>query len=373
MPNPNAAPVENDDTHIEPAEAMLQAPDAGALAAVTAALNGEPAPEPPKADPQPGDAPPKPDNEERAPEGDGATDPDDNAPATDPPKPDDKKTVEKTDPAKDDPAVEVPGQPKRPSDEFGELEKDVPVKTRERFEALRTGYDKLAGERDSAVEQANKWVETVQSTGASPDQFGMTLQYLQNVNSGTPEGLATAYDMMLVELTVLAKALGREVPGIVDPLAEHKDLLDRVEDETLDRASALEIAQARATSRLAQATRTAQTQTNDAKAASDAGLQAVTDFGTRMRASDPAYMQKAAAITPIIERIIGSLPPDQWVGAIEEAYNAVAHITASPPPVADPVVTTPKPLRPTSTPGSGDVVKQPGSALEAVNAALADL
>lgn len=363
MPNPNEETKPTIDTpaavdappqeeHIEPAEAMLQPADEGALAAVTAALAGEPPPEVPASD--------------EAPEGAAST-------ATDetPKQPEEAKPEEAKPEA---PVADKTDEPtKRPSDEFGELDKDVPARTRERFDAMKTSYDKLSEERDSAVEQANKWVETVQSTGATPDQFGMTLEYLQHVNSGTPEGLSKAFDMMLGELTVLANALGREVPGIVDPLAAHPDLLKRVEDEDIDRAGALELAQARATNKLAKVSNDVRAETNARKSSTDAGLQAVTEFGARMRASDPAYAQKAAAITPIIERVIGNLPPSQWVAAIEDAYKAVSHIQPAAAPAPDPVVTAPKPLRPTSTPGAGDVVKQPGSALEAVNAALASL
>jgi hypothetical protein len=372
MPNPN-------EEHVEPAPEMLgEVSNAGALAAIDAALSGQPAPTPPvetpKADPQPGDALPPPDSAPQAPEGDGATDPNDNAPASEPPKPDDKKTEVPTDPKADEPAVDPKpdgGMQKKPSDEFGELDKDVPPKTRERFETMKGRYDAVVGERDAFKQQASEWVETVKSTGATPEQFGMSLNYLKLVNDGTPESLQKAYDIMAGEMAVLAEALGREVPGVHDPLAKHPDLAKRVEEDTLDRADALEIAAGRQRTKLAEASATAATAGGEQQAAVDAGLRAVAAYGDVKRTTDPHYAAKTAAIKPLVERVVANLPPDQWAQSIKELYEAQPDpvVAAAPPPVVPQT-----PIRPTSTPGvGGGLDKKPGNALEAVNAALSQL
>jgi len=351
---------------------MLSGPaDPGARAALDAALAGEPIPEP-VVDPQPGNALPPPDSEQRAPEGDGATDPADNAPQPAEPKPDEHKTVEPTDPLADDPAVEVPGEDgggptKRPSDEFGELPKDVSAKTRDRFDSMRTKYDELHSRFEEAHGMEQKWVETVQSTGATPEQFGGALSYLKAVNSGTKEGMEQAYEMMSGELSVLAKQLGREVPGSYDPLTEHADLAQRVDDGLLERADALEIAQARAGRTLDSGVSAQRQEQASIQQQHEAALADVTSYGAQMKASDPQYGVKAQAIKPIVERVIAALPPAQWAQAIKEAYNAVT--IAAPAPA--PSITAP--LRPTSTPGGNGVVKEPGNPREALDMALANL
>lgn len=369
------------DTHIEPAaEALVDVSNTGALAALEAYLSGEPAPVPAQPDPKPGDALPPPDSAPRAPEGDGESDPDDNAPPSDPPKPDDKKTVVPTPDSADDPTTPplTPGAPKRPSDEFGELPKDAKAETRERFETMKTKYDGLSQERDNYRDQASKWVETVQSTGATPDQFGMALGYLKAVNAGTPEGLNEAYEMMLGELQTIAKALGKDIPGIVDPLEDFPDLKARVDDDEatnpLTREDALQIAQSR---RVATMRQEAQTQTQQSQAqtnAVNAGLTAVKAFGEGKRVSDPLFAQKTAAIKPLVERVVANLPPDQWLGAVQELY-ANANVAApphAPTQANDPPLNTP--LRPTSVPGpGGNHDKTPGSAYEAVDMMLKSL
>lgn len=374
MPNPNEVPQ-----HVEPAEAMLLTADPGALAAMDAALGITPETPPapvdaPPADPQPGDTLAPPDSAPKAPEGDAESDPDDNAPASQPPKPDDKKTEVPTDPKADDPAVD-PTKQAKPSDEFGELPADVPVKTRERFDAMKGKYDEVTAERDSYKEQASGWVETVKSTGATPEQFGMSLQYLKAVNSGTPEGLRAAFDIMKSEMTVLAEALGEEVPGFHDPLAKHPDLLKRVNDEDseapLTRKDALEIAGARQRDALAAHSRD-RTNTDTAEQARvDTGLQQVATFGELKKATDPHYAVKTAAIRPLVERVVSNLPPEQWAASIKELYEAQPNpVVAAPPPPPVP----PTPIRPTGTPAAGGGLdKKPGSALEAMNAALEQL
>jgi len=381
----NAAP--DDPVHIEPAiESLEGVSNEGALAALEASLSGAPAPLPAPVDPKPGDTKPAPDSAPRVPEGDGETDPDDNAPPGDVPKPDDKKTVVPTDPKVDDPAVQPKpdgGMEKRPSDVFGELPKDAKAETAQRFEAMKTSYDKLSKDHDTAVaerdnyrSQADKWVETVSSTGANPEQFGMALEYLRLVNAGTPEALNQAFDLMLSEVQVVAEHLGRDIPGLVDPLKGFDDLKRRVEDEDLNREDAIQIAQARRTAKMRAEVNDQTQKAGTHQALVTQSLDQVKAFGAQMRATDPHYEAKTAAIKPMVERVVAHLPPDQWLGAVKELYAGVPNPAAAPPPAAtrtdDPALVSP--LRPTSSPSAGGGVnKAPGNALEALDMALKSL
>lgn len=365
--DPNTAPAAPDPTpdHIEPAAEMLGQADAGILAAMDAALTGEPA------------------ATVNEPDATATTEPSattEGEPAAGDATPDAATEVQPT-AAKPDEAVEgaTEGE-KRPSDEFGELPKDAKAETRERFDTLKTKYDEVHRERDTVTRerddykaQAEQWVNTVQSTGASPEQFGSALQYLQAVNSGTPEGLQAAYDIMSKELEALGKMLGREVPGVHDPLADHPDLQQRVEDRLIDRSDALEIAQARQSVKLREQTAAQRTQADTLDRAAQDGLRAVQALGAELRAADPAgFEARTAALKPTIDRVIAKLPPDEWESAIRDLYATVpAAPKPAPAPAPAPAVTTT--LRPTSAPAGGGLSKTPGSAFEAMEAALGNL
>lgn len=275
--------------------------------------------------------------------------------------------------AKAEPEPEAPAEAaaEQPSDEFGSLEESVSEKTRERFETLKTRYDEMVAERDQIRGEADQWREAIVSTGTNPEQFGMALSWLQKINSGKMEDLHDAYSIMQNELAAVAKAIGKPVPGTYDPLTEHQDLKQRVDEGLLSEADAQEIAAARAAQNFnnvqSAAQREQETKQNDIQAA----LQDVRDLGAELQKSDPLFQQKMPYLEPIIASAVNSgAPPANWRRMIEESYRklpAVPQVKPEPKPVP-----TPDPLRPTgATPSSGDMDKQPGSAVEAIDQALA--
>lgn len=355
-------PTHAESNHIEPAAEMLDQADAGVMAAFESALAG----------------------------GESAAAAEVNEPDATAAKEPSATTEAAAEPATDEaakPDAATEAQPpaaaeegKRPSDEFGELPKDAKAETRDRFETLKSKYDDVHRERDTLLAerdeykgQAERWVETVSSTGASPEQFGQSLQYLQAVNSGTPEGLQAAYDLLSKELEALGKIIGRPA-GAYDPLDDHPDLKQRVDDNFIERTDALEIAQARAARNMPRPAAAGAQPAMSPEA--QAGLQRVQAVGAELRAADPHFEAKTKMLQPTIERVIAKMPPDAWEGAIRDLYaNAPAPVVAAPAPPAAasaaPAVTTT--LRPTSAPSASGLTRQPGSALEAMDAALANL
>lgn len=340
------------------------------MAAIDTAI-AEPAPapgpdvtaDPPTHGQDPSDAPPDKD----VPDSPASTTPDPDAPPPDsaPATPEDEKPK---DPAVTDPA-DPPPPGARPSDEF-KLEGDVKPATKERFEALKTRFDEVHAARDAAEDKVNQWVSIIESTGANPEQFATTINVLRDLNSGDPARLGRAYDALLGQVAEIAKVLGREVPGVVDPLADFPDLqarLDPENDEPISRKDALEIAQARKLQQHQQA-RAQATETNDTAAQAHArGLQEVRSLGAQFKAANPVeFAAKLPLLTPLIDRVVANLPPAEWTAAITEAYNAIALPAAAPPA---PLPRVPAPVRPSGSPGAG-FDKKPGSALEAVDLAL---
>lgn len=291
----------------------------------------------------------------------------------------------------------APADDKRPSDEFGELPKDAKAETRERFDKLRSGYDALhaevaplrealqkAGVKDAAAELpqilqraqiGQDMVQMVTDTGATPEQYGMTLDYLGLVNKaskGDMQAAEAAYEIMTKEAAVLAKLLGREVPGIHDPLADFPDLLDAVEAGDMTKKYALEVAATRAQGAVRSH---ADAETARATAAQTAQTQGVTwlqQYDAQMVAADPSYAAKRPMLSALVSNIRATLPPAQWPDAVKRAYASIPAVAA---PVAAPAAASkppPGPVRPSGPrPTMVPQYDDPMAAMDAgINAAM---
>ena len=211
-------------------------------------------------------------------------------------------------------------------------------RTQKRFREL----SERAAEADALrpqVERAQQWEETVQSTGATPEQMGNALGYLAAVNSRDPQQMAKAYDFMQQEMAWLAKELGRPGPGY-DPLAEHAELAKQVEAGDLSRATAQELIQARRTLAMQQDGQQRQRQQFEQQAAveqaQEQAVQQVQALGVQLRTADPQHFEaKFRSIQPMVQMIQNTLPPQQWAQAIQQAYMA------APTPIAVPPATSP--------------------------------
>jgi hypothetical protein len=282
------------------------------------------------------------------------------------PEPDKDKDPE----AKQEKAEEPkPAAEPRPSDEFEALEEGTPERTKQRFEAVKAKYDQLTVERDAIRSEADQWVSAITETGTNPEQFANSLSYLTLVNSKDPADLEKAYNFMQGELQELGKTLGKAAPGH-NPLDEHPDLKTKVEDGMLDEDAALEVARARATTKLIESTRAAERNVLNEKNEVSNALEDVRQLGFSLKSSDPNFEAKAKMLAPIIESVVSSgTPPSRWKSMIEATYAKIPEPFAVGP--TTPRSTAPNPIRPTGTsPASGQMDKEPGSALEAINAAL---
>jgi hypothetical protein len=324
------------------------------LAAVEPEAEAEEEEPEPVAEPEATDEPPAPTDEE----------PD--AAADKEPEPEEKAE----EPKPEEPKVEAVKEEK-PSDEFGTLEDSVPEKTRERFEAIKSKYDAIAQERDSVKAEADKWVEAVTSTGTNPEQFGMALTWLKKVNSRDPKELEDAYQIMLNEVQVLGKTLGKPLPGVYDPLDDYPDLKGKVDDGLMDDAAAQEVAQARAMRKLSESSRETEQQSAQEKQIYDNTMAEVRQFGAELQQSDPYFNQKMQYLEPIITAAVSSgAPPQNWLKIIKGAYEKLPNPVATAPTPPKPHV--PDPIRPGgTTPATNSMEKEPGNELEALNQALA--
>lgn len=243
-------------------------------------------------------------------------------------------------------------------------------KTAERFRTLASEVKELAPIRDAlkaaGIEDVAKLPDVVKraeagdflfdeisKTGTSPEQYGMALDYLTLIakaGQGDTTAGEQAWQYMSKEIAVLAKMLGKEVPGVHDPLANHKDLAAEVEAGDLPRARAIEIAGQRDRSaytdnvqRHQDDTRKAMTQ---AQQDAFAGLQA---YDAEMKSTDPSYLAKREILHAHVNEIMANYPPREWERRTAIAYAGIslpAAPAAAPVAPAQPATPRPGPLRP---------------------------
>lgn len=231
-------------------------------------------------------------------------------------------------------APAAPAQPEAPKSVEDEI-KDLGItneRTQKRFRELSERASEVESLRGRA-DKVTDWEQTIQSTGTTPQQFGATLLYLTDINSGDPVRMNRAYETMEAELKFLGEKLGREAPGF-DPLAAHPDLAEKVKTGDLDRAAAVELVQHRQRGVLQTEQQQNQQRVSQSKQEEDKGLQAVHELGQRLKQSDPQFMQKFDFLLPTVEIIQNTMPPAQWAAAIQLAYQRLPPIPAAAPAVA---------------------------------------
>lgn len=236
-------------------------------------------------------------------------------------------------------------------------------------ERAQARFKELAGrakDGEAWKERAEQWQQTIESTGASPEQFGQMLTYSSLVNSGDPAKMRQAMGVLEQERNAIARMLGEEAPGI-DLLSDHPDLAARVQQGYMDRNSALEVARARM---MAAATREQSERAQAEQMTAQTHQQAVNGLnvlGNQLSAQDPDYAAKYEAMKPIIP-IIAQLPPAQWRDAFLQAYHATA-VPAAPPASLQRLPASPQPLRGTGG-GGGNLQQQATTAQQAIEQAL---
>jgi hypothetical protein len=262
-------------------------------------------------------------------------------------KTDDDQPADKQQQAADDVPDAVPDVETKPSDEFGELDKDAPEKTRERFDTLKSRYDEIVAERDT-VKQENEavraevdtWQAAVQDATQDPQQFGAMLNVLKLMNSKDPAKLEQAYQALSADRDAIGKVLGKPANG-ASPVDQYPDLKGKVDEGMLDEESAAEIARLRAAEKLNVASQQHQQEQTSQQQAVNQAMADVKALGAELAQTDPNFQAKVPYLTPIIESVVASgATPDKWVPAIRSAIAKLPAAAAAPP--------APKPAAPNS-------------------------
>ncbi len=219
---------------------------------------------------------------------------------------------------------------------------------------------------------AEEMVNLVVETGANAEQYARALDYLAASTAASAGNLDAAeklWEYLTGEMAVVGRMLGREVPGIVDPLAAHADLRDEVDDGNITRARALELAKARdneAAAKARQAQAAERTSAGHAQQqAIQQGKESLNALGARLLEADPeGYNAKAPYLVAKLREIATKFPPHQWAEQGAIAYAAIK--LPAKPAQAPGAGFNGGPVRPTGpTPHLTATYKTPEEALEA--------
>lgn len=273
------------------------------------------------------------------------------AEAKPPEKPDDKPVEGKDTPEKDEAVEQEIADLKmkgKTADRFRELTSQVKELAPLREQLEKAGIKDVA-ELPAVVQKAqfaDEHLAMVKETGATSEQYGQTLDYLALVNKAATGDVASAekaYEMLLPELQALASVLGKEIEGVADPLTQHADLQQAVQDGDVTRKHALELAAARTRQAQGQQRQQQTDQQTQQQQAVDQGRQALNQWDASM-ANDPAYQARREQLSQLVAFIRETLPPDQWLPATQRAYAALPPAPAAAP---DKPPVGAVPLRPT--------------------------
>lgn len=270
-------------------------------------------------------------------------------------------------PADAQPPAAAEGAPQPDADTEAEIASlGLKDKTAERFRTLAGEVKELAPIRDAlkaaGIEDVARLPELVQrsqvgedmvkmvmDTGASSEQYGAALDYLgliAKAQHGDMGAAGLAFDVMSKELSVLAKMLGRSVPGVHDPLAAHNDLLAEVEAGDLSRDRAVEIAGQRDRSKYTDSVKTQQQETQQAaEQAEQQGIDWLKRFDADMAQADPGYAAKRPQLNDAVRQIREAYHPSEWAQRTTLAYARIQAPAAAAAPAA-PAQPRPGPMRP---------------------------
>lgn len=233
---------------------------------------------------------------------------------------------------------------------FRELTAEAKEGTKLREALTAAGVKDLAVDLPKFIQKAqaaDDLIGMVSDSGASPEQYGQTLDYLSLINKGVGgdrQSAERAFEIAQREVQNLATLLGKEVPGVHDPLEAHEDLREDMEAGELTRKRALEIAASRQQQSVTTAQQRQQQQVQAGQQAESQGKAALQQFDQQMYASDPSYAAKRPQLNSLVTFIRKTLPAEQWMAATQQAY-ATIQTPAAPTPAPAPALPRPGPIR----------------------------
>lgn len=251
------------------------------------------------------------------------------------------------------------------NDEITDSKNDVDVDSdlvglsergKKRFQDLAANNRTL----NEQVQQFNNLRHTLNDSIGSPEEFIQILDYAKAAKEGRYQDALTLLDQARSQIIIRG---GLDVAAH-DPLNDYPDLSKKVDDFTLSRADALEIARSRFLG--AERERLSASQSNEQQQqviwvqAAEQAAQGIATLEAQWRQSDPDYEHKIKAITAQVDSIRHQYHPNQWLSVVKMLYESQA--------AAMPRKINNQPLR--STPNTKSSPKTPANSQEAMFQAL---
>lgn len=240
-------------------------------------------------------------------------------------------------------------------------------KAQARFQEL-THYGKVQYERAERVQQDNTTLvsardnilKTFADAHADPKDLAGLLDLNYRIKTGDREGALRIINNTRADLL---KSLGREEPG-VDLLADHPDLKERVANQEISRADAIELANNRrsnaARQQQDQSQQQQQRQQQQVQQTQEAALGSIQAWCAETANKDIDYAAREAKLVAQIPAIMKQYPPNLWLPTIQRLYETVSVPKASVVPITNS-------LRPN---GARPGAKAPNSMLDAIKVGL---
>lgn len=203
---------------------------------------------------------------------------------------------------------------------------------RERIKAVFADRKALAEERAALESDINEFREMVKSTGATPDEFAASLEYLKLVHANDEGSARMALEMIEAQRAELCRRLGMDAPGI-DVLADFPDLKAEVEQMGMRREVALEVAKYRRQQAEQQAVQRSQQMQQQERAQWDQTVGQVTEtakayFATREKEADfpakLAQLKTKFSDPAFMNEFVSTYQPQQWFGVIKMMYDTIS-------------------------------------------------
>jgi hypothetical protein len=226
------------------------------------------------------------------------------------------------------------------------------VKMRAELRELRPLQEKLA-DVEPMAERWNKVYTYCQTNDIDADNFAAGMAMIAGTKSKDPTIMLKTIEGLEWEADRLRKKMG-VAGGKYDPLTEpaNADLARAVENEEMTPQWAQQQARQRAElqhrTQLEQSQRETQTQQQSANQARTAAISEIDAIGVEYAALDPQYQAKMDLLVPMLQPVFAKLPPNEWPGALRQAYAAFKLPAGAAAPAA-PVAVAPlrnQPLRP---------------------------
>lgn len=214
------------------------------------------------------------------------------------------------------------------------------------------------------VAQQQEVFDHLERNGITGEQFGEMVMITSFMNSGDPLKLQRAHEALMRYANDIGKQLGLESPGF-DPLSDHPDLIEAVQNMDIDRKHALEVAQARQLRAATTSYSSQQGQAQLAQAEQQRVVRELTALEQSLRSTDPQFEQKWAMLRPTLVPVLERLPLSERANAFKQAYAAL-QLPAAPVAAAQ---RRPDPANP-GRPAMGAGAKAPTNTAEAIMQSL---